>query len=342
MFGHQLESGSHSLPPPPPHPQSGSGLPPPVPPGNFSGLNMIPPYQMPPSANGPQSNIRQPLQNIGSSMKDPFSTSLDTGVIGNLLTPMPLGGSSNSPSQYIPITSSDLNKFGIPGQHFTDKSLDDLSMGIGGTGGHSILLRPSHGPNPPGSVIGAEVGGAPRETLPIHSTMSSHPLDNFFGVSIKQLGGLNVSQIEGPSKDGIIGGRAVGTRQSKGAVGMEKFPSSVGLEGFGHQDSLDVHFSSGSSMLNSTTVVTPSTSYYMVTPGALPSSSNGSKKDSHFVSTAMVPIGAERAAHKSAAFPPAAAFPGKSQAKTHIYFFYCIKFYPFSCCICLFYSRFFT
>ena len=263
----------------------------------------MPPFQMPPNANGPQSIHRQPIQNVGSSMKDPFSTGLDPGGIGNLLPQIPVGGSSNTPSQYVTITSSDFNKFGIPGHHYSEQTVDDISLGMGGAGGHSIILPPSHGPNPP-SGIGGEVVGGGREGMQIRSTM-----DNFFGMSLTQLGGLSVSQVEGPSKEGIMGGRAVGSRPvSKGTIGVEKFPSSgVGLEGFSlnSMDSSSLHLSSGSSILNSSsTMVTPSTSYYVMAP-------DSSKRDSPFVSTAMVPIGAERA-QKSAVLPPA-AFPGEQR-----------------------------
>ena len=305
MFSHQLEAGSHPLPPS--HPPTGSAaLPPSVPPGNFGGLNMVPQFQIQPS-NGPQSNMhRQPVQNIGSSVKDSLSSSLDPGGIGNILSPIAVGGPSSSASQFVPVTSSDFNKFGMPSHHYSEKPMDDILVGFNRPGTHSILLPMSHGPNPPSGVIGGEIasGVSNREGGQLRSGVSALPTDNFFGMSLKQLGGLNVAQVEGRGgKDGIMTGR--GRSLAKGAVGAEKFPSSAVLEfPMNSMDSSTVHFTSGSSMLNSGTVVTPSTSYYMLAPGVLPSSTDNSKRDS-----TMVPIGAERA-QKSAALQPAAAFPG--------------------------------
>jgi len=288
---------------------------------------MVPPFQIQPS-NGPQSNIhRQPVQNLGSSGKDPLSSSLDPGNVGNMLSPIAVGGPSSSASQFAPVTSTDFNKFGMPSHHYSEKPMADdiLVGGFNRPGTHSILLPLSHGPNPPSGVIGGEMAsGGSREGGQLRPSVNALPADNFFGMPMKPLGGLNVSQVEGPGKEGIMTGR--GRTLAKGAVGAEKFPSSAVLEfPINSLDNTTVHFTSGSTMLNSGTVVTPSTSYYMLAPNVLPSSSDSSKRDS-----TMVPIGAERA-QKSAALQPAAAFPGRHLC-TVLYASSRVDAFELSCC----------
>lgn len=255
-------------------------------------------------------------------MKDAFSSGLDHGNIPPPPPPLPLGQGPNNPSsQYIGITSSDFNKFGIPSHHYADKMPDDIHLGMGG--GQTMLLPPpprgSNHRNMMGVDSGGGGGGSGREMLQGRNPLGSNPSDNFFGLSLRQLGGLSVSQVEGPGRDGrgSIGGRP----SYKWGTGMEKFPSpGVNLEGF-RLNSLDCSANpptTGSSMLSAAgTVVTPS-SYVVMAPGMLPTSSDNMTLDSSsFLSTnvggtgtmgSIVPIGTERA-QKSTVLPPT-AFPG--------------------------------
>ena len=255
------------------------------------------------------------MQNV-SSMKDAFTSSVDHGGIGAMAPPpLPVGqGSSHSSSQFVTIPS-DFNKFGFPSHHYTDKIPDDIHFGMGGVGGQTMLLPSPHGPNPQ-SMMGLDAGAGMKDPLLRRNMLGSNPSDNVFSLSVRQLGGLSVSQVEDLNKPGRGGGWRVG---SKGA-GMEKFPPpGVNLEEFPLTPSNNLNtLATGSGMLNVGTMATPSTSYIMVAaPGVLPTSNENMTRDvSNFVPGVggggpvggMVPIGTERA-QKSTVLP-AAAFPG--------------------------------
>lgn len=332
LYGHQLESNH------PPPPQTVTGLithatAPPF------GLNMIP-FQSSvpmPSANGPQPGLnfaRQPMQAVGTSMKDAFTIGLDRGSVGVMPPPpppVPVGQANNHPtSQYVTLTS-DFNKFGFPAHHYADKIPDDIHLGMGGGGGQTMLLPPApHGSNPQ-TVLGVDTGGG-TEPLLRRSNMNvvvSHPSDNVFGLSMRQLGGLSVSQVEDLGKAGAVGGGGGGARLISKGVGMEKFPpQGVNMDVFAlnPSDNPNNTLTTGSGMLSVGTVVPPSTNYIMMAPGMLSASNeNVAPRDSSsFVPSvggggavgSMVPIGTERA-QKSTSIP-AAAFPGMCACAIYI------------------------